>query len=121
MVNDFSMPIKIVPVATSREPSGLALSSRNGYLTPEEKRIAPNLYQSIRWLAEKISHCDDFDNLITQTIAKINQAGLHTDYLHICHANTLQIATKQDKELVILAAAHCGKARLIDNIQLSRA
>jgi len=119
MVEDLSMPIKIIPVATVREPNGLALSSRNGYLTEEELKIAPALSQNIQWLAEQIKSDNDFIGLAKRAASFINNAGLKTDYIHICHARTLQPASEDDKELVILAAAHCGKARLIDNLQVS--
>lgn len=119
MVEDLSMPIEIVPVATVREASGLALSSRNNYLTAEEKKIAPALAQNIQWLAAEIAHNSDFIGLAKKAAGFIDNAGLKTDYIHICHARTLQPASEDDKELVILAAAHCGKARLIDNLQVS--
>ena len=124
MVEDLSMPITIIPVATIREESGLALSSRNGYLTAEEKAIAPALHQSLHWLGEQIragyaqQDSIDFIGLAKQAAKTINDAGLHTDYLHVCHAQTLQPASEDDTQLVILAAAHCGKARLIDNLQV---
>lgn len=127
MVEDLSMPITIIPVATIREESGLALSSRNGYLTAEEKAIAPALHQSLHWLGEQISagyaqqDSIDFIGLAKQAAKTINDAGLHTDYLHVCHAQTLQPASEDDTQLVILAAAHCGKARLIDNLQVNLA
>ncbi len=127
MVEDLSMAITIVPVATKREANGLALSSRNGYLTVEEKAAAPALHRNLQWLAAKISegyqHQDsiDFIGLAKQASKAINDAGLTTDYLHVCHAQTLQPASEDDTELVILAAAHCGKARLIDNLQVTLA
>jgi len=127
MVEDLSMPITIIPVATIREESGLALSSRNGYLTAEEKAIAPALHQSLHWLGEQIragyaqQDSIDFIGLAKQAAKTINDAGLHTDYLHVCHAQTLQPASEDDTQLVILAAAHCGKARLIDNLQVNLA
>ncbi len=119
MVDDLSLPIEIIPVETVREESGLALSSRNGYLTAEEKSIAPALHQNIQWLASAIKNDTDFIGLARKAAAFINNAGLKTDYIHICHARTLQPASEDDKELVILAAAHCGKARLIDNLRVS--
>lgn len=119
MVEDLSMPIKIIPVATMRETSGLALSSRNGYLTEEELKVAPALSQNIQWLAEKIQQNNDFIGLAKKAASFIDNAGLQTDYIHICHARTLQPASEDDHELVILAAAHCGKARLIDNLQVT--
>lgn len=122
MVEDLNMPIEIVPVATVREASGLALSSRNGYLTAEEKAIAPTLYQSMQWLAERIQESDtaDIETLAAEASAKIDSVGMKTDYINVVHARTLQPVTDEDRELVILAAAHCGKARLIDNLQFSR-
>ncbi|UUO24314.1 pantoate--beta-alanine ligase [Colwellia sp. M166] len=119
MVEDLSMPIEILPVETVREDSGLALSSRNNYLTAEEKKIAPALSQNIQWLAKAIQRDNDFIGLAKKAASYIDNAGMKTDYIHICHARTLQPASEDDKELVILAAAHCGKARLIDNLRIS--
>jgi len=119
MVEDLSMPIKIVPVETIRESSGLALSSRNGYLTEEELKIAPALSQNIQWLAKQLTTNNDFIGLAKQAASFIDNAGMKTDYIHICHARTLQPASEDDQEIVILAAAYCGKARLIDNLQVS--
>jgi len=118
MVDDLSMPIEILPVETVREASGLALSSRNNYLSQQEKQIAPALSQNIKWLAQAIQSNNDFIGLAKKAASNINSAGMKTDYIHICHARTLQPAGEDDKELVILAAAHCGKARLIDNLQV---
>ena len=125
MVEDLSMPIKIVAVETIREQSGLALSSRNGYLTSDEKAIAPTLQNSLKSLASAIKNAFvqqvdiNFINLTKQAASKINAVGMSTDYIHVCHARTLQPAVEGDTELVILAAAQCGKARLIDNLQLT--
>ena len=119
MVEDLSMPIDIVPVPTKREASGLAMSSRNGYLSEEELKIAPALAQNIQWLAEQIKGDTDFIGLAKKAAEFIDNAGMKTDYIHIVHSRTLQPASEDDKELVILAAAHCGKARLIDNLQVS--
>lgn len=121
MVEDLSMPINIIPVATVRETSGLALSSRNSYLTPEELKIAPALSQNLQWLAKEIKHNNDFIGLAKKAASYIDNAGMKTDYIHICHARTLQPASEDDRNLVILAAAYCGKARLIDNIQINLA
>ncbi|PHR83416.1 MAG: pantoate--beta-alanine ligase [Colwellia sp.] len=119
MVEDLSMPVKIIPVEIIREESGLAMSSRNGYLTPKERLVAPVLYQTLQWLAEQIKTEKDFYRLCQQASNKINQVGLTTDYINICHAYTLIKAKRNDKDLVILASAFCGKARLIDNIQIT--
>ncbi|WP_371187159.1 pantoate--beta-alanine ligase [Thalassotalea maritima] len=121
MVEDLSMPVNIIPVATMREPSGLAMSSRNGYLTDAERAIAPALHQTLNWLAEQLPDNADYTALCDAARARIDATGMKTDYIHIAHARTLNVATRDDKELVILAAAHCGKARLIDNLQVSLA
>ena len=127
MVDDLSMPVKIVPVATKREASGLAMSSRNNYLTAEQKAIAPALNQTLNWLAAQLTeqahqNLDDntgYQQLVEQAKARINDSGMQADYIDICHARTLAPAINTDKELVILGAAFCGKARLIDNLQLT--
>jgi len=121
MVDDLSMPVDIIPVEIIREKSGLAMSSRNGYLTEEETQQAPVLYQTLQWLAEQLkdeTNRHNHQRLCQQASNKINKAGLTTDYINICHAHTLATSTPEDKNLVILASAFCGKARLIDNMQI---
>ncbi|NMP15673.1 pantoate--beta-alanine ligase [Thalassotalea sp. Y01] len=118
MVEDLSMPIDVIAVETKREASGLAMSSRNNYLNDAEKATAVNLSQTMRWLASQLASHNDYDKLLQQARAKIDASGMKTDYIHIAHARTLEPATQNDKSLVILAAAHCGKARLIDNLQV---
>ncbi len=122
MVEDLSMPVEIVPVEIIREESGLAMSSRNGYLTKEELTIAPTLYQTLQWLSNELKNNHqprDYAALIMQASEKIDNAGLKTDYINLCHAKTLAPATPSDKDIVILAAAYLGKARLIDNLPVS--
>jgi pantoate--beta-alanine ligase len=118
MVDDLSLPVKIIPVETMRASSGLALSSRNNYLTTEELAIAPALAQNIQWLATQLKNNNDFIGLAKQAADFIDSAGLKTDYIHICQAHSLQPANKDDLQLVILAAAYCGSTRLIDNLQI---
>lgn len=122
MVEDLSMPVEIIPVEIIREKSGLAMSSRNGYLTPEELAIAPALYQTLQWLNAELrtNHQPrDYAALIMQASEKIDKAGLKTDYIHLCNAKTLAPATPNDQDIVILAAAYLGKARLIDNMPVN--
>jgi len=127
MVEDLSMPVDIIPVEIIREKSGLAMSSRNGYLTPEEIAIAPNLYKTLQWLQSEIITLKQnkqnselsYYELIKHASERIDNAGLKTDYISICHAKTLLPATIHDKDIVILAAAYLGKARLIDNLQIN--
>lgn len=122
MVEDLSMPVDIIPVEIIREKSGLAMSSRNGYLTPEEIAIAPTLYQTLQWLSDELRQSQelrDYAALVMQASEKLEQAGLKTDYINLCHAQTLAPVAPNDKEIVILAAAYLGKARLIDNLPVS--
>lgn len=122
MVEDLSMPVEIIPVEIIREESGLAMSSRNGYLTTEELTIAPALYQTLQWLnteLHKNHQARDYAVLMMQASEKMDNAGLKTDYIHLCHAKTLAPVTPNDKDIVILVAAYLGKARLIDNMPVS--
>ena len=122
MVEDLSMPVEVIPVDIIREKSGLAMSSRNGYLTPEELVIAPALYQTLQWLEAELRNNQqprDYAALIMQASEKVDNAGLKTDYIHLCNAKTLAPATPNDQDIVILAAAYLGKARLSDNMPVS--
>lgn len=120
MVKDLSMPIEVIGVPTQREVSGLAMSSRNGYLSDAEKETAKVLYQTLKSAAETLSSgSKDFAAIKQQAVETLTSAGLKPDYFNICHRDTLKPATLKDTQLVILAAAYLGKVRLIDNIQVS--
>lgn len=120
MVTDLSMNLTIHGVPTQRDPDGLAMSSRNGYLSDEQRTIAPQLYHEIIKLAEAIvGGRRDFSKLIVQTKHNLADAGFNPDYVELRNAHTLLQVGHEDKDLVILAAAFCGKTRLIDNIQFS--
>ncbi len=119
MVRDLNIPVLVQAVATVRESDGLAMSSRNAYLTRQERLQAPRLYQCL--LAAKamiLAGCDDFSGIERQQMQALRQAGFEPDYFTVCHADDLQPATDKKHALVILAAAKLGKARLIDNIEL---
>ncbi|MBO2559955.1 pantoate--beta-alanine ligase [Shewanella algae] len=120
MVSDLSLPIEVIGVETVREDSGLALSSRNGYLTEAEKALAPKLKASMDKLAEAIVLGQDIDQAISNAKEFLRAAGLEPDYLEVREASSLKPVSSDDKSLVILAAAYLGKARLIDNMTLSR-
>ena len=120
MVEDLSMPIEVIGVDTIREASGLAMSSRNGYLTADEKVRAANLKKALDQLALSVQQGDSFDNAKLIANSTLVDAGFKPDYLEIRSATTLRQATMEDKNLVILAAAYLGKARLIDNVCFSR-
>lgn len=120
MVQDLNMDIRIIPVATERASNGLALSSRNGYLSAEELQQAAQLYQQLQAIAaDIIQGRRDFDVLEQTATAALNQLGWRVDYIEIRQANTLQKAQCSDQEIVILAAAVLGRTRLIDNLEVN--
>jgi pantoate--beta-alanine ligase len=119
MVSDLAMPVALHGVDTVREASGLALSSRNGYLTPEQKSLAPLLYQTIKSIGEAIAAGEqDFKRLTQAGKQQLQEAGFQLDYLAIANAASLRTATKEDSHLVILVAAYLGSTRLIDNLRI---
>ena len=122
MVEDLSMPIEIIGVATKREESGLAMSSRNGYLSDEEKQQACALYQSMKNAENALKDGElSIAEITEQAHLAIVQHGFKLDYFNICNAHTLQLATNDDTNLVILVAAFLANVRLIDNLQVTTA
>ena len=116
MATDLDMPVAIVGVPTVREPDGLALSSRNGYLSAEERAIAPTLYATLRATAERLRAGErDFAALEAEAKAQLASAGFRPDYFEIRRPADLQRPNLEDAELRIFAAAWLGRARLIDN------
>lgn len=119
MVTDLSMNLSIHGVATERHEDGLAMSSRNGYLSPEQRAIAPTLFAEISALAEEIVNGRrDFRVLIDACKQNLVSAGFNPDYIELRSAETLMQVGHEDTHLVILAAAFLGKTRLIDNLQV---
>lgn len=116
MVRDLNLPVDIIPVETVREASGLAMSSRNSYLSGEEWLIAPKLYQALSTAKESVLADRPFADIERQAVAFLLEAGFQPDYFAICRRQDLQKAEMEDRELVILAAVKLGKTRLIDNI-----
>ena len=120
MVKDLYMPIEIIGLDTVREPSGLAMSSRNAYLNASEKKLAPLLYQTLKTARDAImAKQSSFLTIEQQSLALLQQAGFQPDYFTICCAEDLQKAKIGDLNLVILAAAKLGKTRLIDNVSVT--
>ena len=116
MATDLDMPVAIVGVPTVREPDGLALSSRNGYLSAEERAIAPTLYATLRATAERLRAGErDFAALEAEAKAQLASAGFRPDYFEIRRPDDLQRPNLEDAELRIFVAAWLGRARLIDN------
>ncbi|MCU7651009.1 pantoate--beta-alanine ligase [Pseudomonas piscis] len=119
LVHDLNMPIQIIGEPTVRAEDGLALSSRNGYLSAEQRAIAPVLYRSLSQIAEAIRNgARDYPQLLAEQQRLLEAAGLRQDYLEIRHARNLRQATAEDRDLVILVAAYLGTTRLIDNLHL---
>lgn len=119
MVSDLSLPIEVVGVPTERAANGLALSSRNGYLTPEQLATAPQLYQLLQQLRAKIlAGNHDYRSLELQTKQQLSDAGFTPDYIDISDQTDLTLATEAEQAKVILAAAWLGSTRLIDNLEV---
>lgn len=116
MVADLCIPIDIVGVATERNDQGLALSSRNGYLSNDELAQAPRLYSALQEVANAIQQGNDFASTLEQTQQRLNKQGFKVDYLALCREHDLKPATADDDKLVVLVAAFLGNARLIDNL-----
>ncbi|MCX2983083.1 pantoate--beta-alanine ligase [Halieaceae bacterium IMCC14734] len=120
MVLDLCLPIEIIGVATAREKDGLALSSRNGFLTRSERAVAPRLNEILMECREAIA-CgfDNFRELQAHAQLKLIRAGFEPDYFEIRDARTLHEVTESTEEVAILAAAKLGQPRLIDNVRLA--
>jgi len=117
LVRDLTLPIQIFGEPTVRAEDGLALSSRNGYLTDEQRAVAPVLQRTLRQLAERIRQGErDFPALLAEGSRQIEAAGLRIDYLEARESAGLRPATAEDHQLVILVAAFLGTTRLIDNL-----
>ncbi|MBJ7537981.1 pantoate--beta-alanine ligase [Marinomonas transparens] len=122
MVRDLSSNVKIIGVDTARNEDGLAMSSRNGYLTKEERGIAPAMYQTLLWTKEAlITGSANHEDIREQAQQKLEAAGFRRDYFEIRAQDNLQIPSEKEKSLVILAAAYLGNARLIDNLRFELA
>ena len=121
MVRDLNFPVELIGVDTVREANGLAMSSRNGYLNEDEKKIAPKLYYALCAARDAILAGNiTYEVLEQQALQFLEQAGFQPDYFSVCRSSDLQKASAEDVDLVILAAAKLGKTRLIDNIYFSR-
>ncbi len=116
MVADMGFDIEIVGVSIMRAKDGLALSSRNGYLTAEQRKIAPGLYKVLSSIADKLQAGErDLDEIITIAGQELNEKGFRADDIQIRDADTLLEVSENSKRAVILVAAWLGDARLIDN------
>ncbi|MDA1107967.1 MAG: pantoate--beta-alanine ligase [Proteobacteria bacterium] len=120
MVSDLALPVEIVGIPTVREQDGLALSSRNSYLTPAERQRAPRLYQALMHAKARIEQgARDFHSLENDALIGLQQGGFRPEYVSVRRADNLAPPGPEDTDLAILAAAWLGKARLIDNVRVA--
>lgn len=129
MVADLCMPVDIIPVPTARAEDGLALSSRNGYLSAEERQQAPELYKTLNNIAAALKNADGqtLETILDQARKHLDTQGFKTDYLDIRYSDDLrplmndelQAQQLRHSPITILGAAFLGSARLIDNIQVT--
>jgi pantoate--beta-alanine ligase len=120
VVEDLNIPVQIVGAPTVRADDGLALSSRNRYLSPEERAAAPSIYRALDRARRRIESGDiDFAGMQAEGLAALKQAGIKPDYFEVRTADRLArpSGSGRELELVVLAAGRLGKARLIDNLQ----
>jgi len=117
MAADLDLPLKVIGVPTVREKDGLALSSRNVYLSVQERSVAPTLYRTLKASATRINNGEPIARVLDDGRAEIARAGFALDYLEARHALTLApIASRKDGPIRLLVAAKLGTTRLIDNI-----
>lgn len=119
MAKDLDLPVKVIGVPTVREPDGLALSSRNVYLSATERAVAPMLYRVLNGCAARIKNGEKIDRVLNVGRIEFDLAGFGLDYLEARHAVTLApISTSKDGPIRLLAAVRLGKTRLIDNVPI---
>ena len=121
MVADLCIPVKIIGAPTVRDADGLAMSSRNQYLTAQERTIAPRIYEILTAVAKRLQAGDsEFASMERSGVKMLEAGGFRPDYFAIRAAQDLGAPRPDTRHLVVLAAARLGKARLIDNIQVDR-
>ncbi|WP_461482014.1 pantoate--beta-alanine ligase [Porticoccus sp.] len=120
MVEDLCVPVEITAAPIHREADGLAMSSRNGYLSAAERPRANQLNLSLRWIVSQIEGGDrDFPALEAEAKRQIAAAGFKPDYISVCNSKTLEPAAQDDQQITVLGAMYTSSARLIDNISLN--
>jgi pantoate--beta-alanine ligase len=117
MAKDLDLPVKVIGVPTVRESDGLALSSRNAYLSAGERAVAPMLHRVLKGCAVRIKNGEKLDHVLNVGRIEIDVAGFVLDYLEARHAATLApVSSPKDGPVRLLVAARLGKTRLIDNV-----
>jgi len=119
MVEDLCLPVEVRGLATVREPDGLAMSSRNGYLTLEERARAPELFQALCRAADRLRQGLAPIEVEHRGEEELSASGLRPDYVSVRRAIDLEPPAPQESDLVVLVAAYLGKARLIDNLRVA--
>ena len=120
MAEDLCMPVQITAAPIHRETDGLAMSSRNAYITDEERPNVVVLKQSLEWIAEQIvGGARNFTELEAAAIQRVADAGFKTDYITVSNSRTLNPAAEDDLEITILGAIFTSAARLIDNLSIN--
>ncbi len=120
MAEDLCMPIQISSAPIHREADGLAMSSRNSYITVEERPLVTVLKDSLEWIAAEIKAGNrDFSALEETAKVRIIEAGFRVDYITVCNSKTLDLAANDDVEITILGAMFTEAARLIDNLSIT--
>jgi pantoate--beta-alanine ligase len=120
MTQDLSLPIDIIGVPTARAETGLALSSRNGYLSESQREQAAVIYRTLAGIAEKINAGTSVEAARQWAVTELETAGFAIDYVEIRNANDLQPASATSGRLVALIAAKLGSTRLIDNLVINK-
>jgi pantoate--beta-alanine ligase len=116
MVSDLRLPVEIVPVPTARDADGLALSSRNRFLSPGERKAAPILYKALSRAAEHILAGEDVANTLQQARQDVAASGMIPDYVALVHAKSLEPITSLEAPARLIAAVKLGTVRLLDNV-----
>ena len=119
MTSDLNFDIDIIGAPIVREANGLAMSSRNGYLSTEQKEHASFIYQTLSWMKQQIENgARDYRALEQAAKQRLTEQNFKPDYVHIACQDNLEMAQDGDQQLVLLVAAFMDKVRLIDNITL---
>ena len=120
MTADLDIPVEIVGAPTVRSPDGLAMSSRNRYLSTAERALAPRIHTALKAAAARVDQGErDYAVIMEQGARELRDAGMQPDYFEVRDAATLLPPVPATRELVILVAARLGKARLIDNLRVA--
>lgn len=119
MVEDLMIPVKIIGAEIKREDNGLAMSSRNGYLSDDEKALASYLRRTLEKTAKQLQQHLTIESVVNTATADLQKKGFKIDYFEIVRRQDLEAAEVDDKQLLIAAAAWLGKPRLIDNLEVN--